>query len=322
MPVYNVREYLQGCIDSLLVQTYINLEILLVDDGSTDGSEVLCDRAALANDRVTVIHQKNGGQSSARNVGTLRAKGDWIVYVDSDDVVSPHFLEHLYNAAQLNESDMAICHGTVFAENGVFPVAESNHVTILDSANAVIELLSERRASTAPWGKLARSSFWKEFPFPEDRRFEDLAVTWKALNKANSVAFLEGSYYGYRNRLKSTSSFPQLKSIVDYETSIQQVWLELIPSSNRMLKAKCFRCCLEYCRLLEMISSLSDSRIFDKNVEQTLVNVRNHSVGFLRRYGAKALSNMAASFFQRFRIVITAIFPDTSISLMKLRNKN
>ncbi|ROT87596.1 glycosyltransferase family 2 protein [Bifidobacterium mongoliense] len=319
VPVYNVCEYLEDCLRSLLAQTYVNMEILLVDDGSTDGSSAICDNFAITDRRIRVIHQENKGQSAARNVGTSCAHGDWLVYVDSDDVVSPRFLEHLYVAAILNDSNMAICKGIVFGKNEVFHVDESNRVTVLDADSAVIELLSERRASTAPWGKLARSNIWKSLPFPEDRKFEDLAITWKALDRVDSVALLDGSYYGYREREASTSHSPRLQSVMDYRTSIQQLWLELIPNSSQKLRAKCFRCCLEYCRLLEMIDRLIENTTLDRDERQMVLGVRRNSVIFLRRYCCKGVRNVSAPFSQCLRIAVTAIVPSFAIHLMKLR---
>lgn len=319
VPVYNVCNYFEHCLHSLLAQTYENTEILLVDDGSTDGSSTLCDQVALIDKRVEVIHQENKGLSDARNTGTSCAHGNWIVYVDSDDVVSPNFLEHLYAAARLNHSDVAICRGHVFAESERFQEVERNRVTVLDRDAAITELLSERNASTAAWGKLAKSSIWKSLPFPEGRKFEDLPVTWKALCASDSVAILDGDYYGYRNRKTSISNSPGLNSIVDYDTSIQQIWTELKPSSNKQLRAKCFRCCLERCRLLEMIDRLTDSTTLGRDAEQILSRTRKCSAEFLRQYGAKAVGNSSASFSQRLRIAVTAIFPRVSIMLMNLR---
>jgi glycosyltransferase involved in cell wall biosynthesis len=135
-----------------------------VDDGSTDGSSTLCDQVALIDKRIEVIHQKNKGLSCARNTGTTCAHGNWIVYVDSDDVVSPNFLEHLYAAARLNHSDVAICRGHVFAESERFHEVERNRVTVLDRDAAITELLSERNASTAAWGEARKIEHLEESP--------------------------------------------------------------------------------------------------------------------------------------------------------------
>ena len=120
----------------------------------------------------------------------------------------------------------------------------------------------------------------------------------------------------------SISSSPRLNSILDYATSIQQIWTELKPSTDKQLSAKCFRCCLEYCRLLEMIDRLTDSAAFDKDNEQTLSRMQKCSVEFLKRYGAKALRNKAAPRSQRLRITITAVFPNMAIKFVQLRRRS
>lgn len=109
VPVYQVREYLDVCVQSVLAQTYTDLEIILVDDGSTDGSEKICDRYAETDERVRVVHQKNKGLSGARNEGLKLAKGEYIAFVDADDKVSPFFIELLYELAEKYHARIAVC---------------------------------------------------------------------------------------------------------------------------------------------------------------------------------------------------------------------
>ena len=107
VPVYNVKPYLNRCVDSLLGQSYQNMELLLVDDGSTDGSEALCDEYAAQDVRVRVLHKKNGGLSDARNAGVDAAKGEYLSFVDGDDWVSPYYIENLYRALEQAGADFS-----------------------------------------------------------------------------------------------------------------------------------------------------------------------------------------------------------------------
>ena len=109
VPVYNVENYIQYCLESLVNQTYKNLQIILVDDGSTDSSGYICDKYALKDKRIKVIHKSNGGLSSARNSGMQLADGNYIGFVDSDDFIMPTFYEELYNLLQKYDSDIAEC---------------------------------------------------------------------------------------------------------------------------------------------------------------------------------------------------------------------
>ena len=109
IPVYNVDKYLERCIDSVIVQTYSNLEIILVDDGSNDDSGIICDRYAKFDDRIKVIHKKNGGVSSARNEGIKYCNGKYIGFVDSDDYIDSTMYEYLYNLLISNDADISCC---------------------------------------------------------------------------------------------------------------------------------------------------------------------------------------------------------------------
>ena len=107
VPVYNVESYLERCVNSIINQTYHNLEIILVDDGSPDGSGDLCDKLAKNDDRITVYHKKNGGLSDARNYGVQNANGEYITFIDSDDFVAKDYIEHLYSMIQEFNADIA-----------------------------------------------------------------------------------------------------------------------------------------------------------------------------------------------------------------------
>ena len=109
VPVYQVKEYVGECVESLRAQTYTNLEILLVDDGSTDGSGEICDEYVRSDNRIRVIHQKNRGLSAARNTGLDQAAGEYVAFVDSDDVVLPDFIETLYDLSGRYQADIAAC---------------------------------------------------------------------------------------------------------------------------------------------------------------------------------------------------------------------
>ena len=117
IPVYNVENYVKKCIDSVINQTYTNIEIILVDDGSTDSCGSICKEYSLRDNRILVIHKKNGGLSEARNVGLSYAKGNYILFVDGDDYIEKNMIEKLYNTILSNDSDMALCNFFYVDEN-------------------------------------------------------------------------------------------------------------------------------------------------------------------------------------------------------------
>lgn len=118
VPVYNVKPYLEKCVDSIRNQTYQNLEIILIDDGSTDGSGALCEEYAKIDSRVVALHQKNAGQGAARNYGLEKAHGEWIGFVDADDWIDRNYYEKLVQAAETAGADMACCDRRVYDEQG------------------------------------------------------------------------------------------------------------------------------------------------------------------------------------------------------------
>ena len=158
IPIYNVSEFLPRCIDSVLKQTYSNLEIILVDDGSTDGSARICDKYAESDSRVKAFHKTNGGLSSSRNYGLEHASGAWIAFIDSDDWVSPDFISTLYELAQSHNADISYC-------NWYFAYQDKNVECNCFSPGATQQQTLTRlilESYHVVWNKLYRSSFLKQ----------------------------------------------------------------------------------------------------------------------------------------------------------------
>ena len=165
VPVFNTKSYLEKCIDSLIVQSCQSFEIVLIDDGSTDGSGAICDEYALHHSNVRVFHKENGGQSAARNLGIELAYGRYSTFVDSDDIVPPWYIEELASGIRQNEADMAIVQlAQICSQDRPTFSAESNaalHFMRVDTTQALSMLLSRQGISESPCGKLAKTSFWR-----------------------------------------------------------------------------------------------------------------------------------------------------------------
>lgn len=205
VPVYNIEKYLNECVNSLIYQSYDNTEILLIDDGSTDSSGVLCEVYSKQFANVTAIHKKNGGLSSARNTGTKAAKGEYIAFVDGDDYVSPIFIESLVNAAMWCDCKIAaVPGGAVFSDDdlpnlisGSFESIESL-LTVMDEKVFQEELLYQRIANGAQF-RLYSANLAKEILFPEGILYEDMATVYKMVHNAGSVAYIDTNrLYAYR----------------------------------------------------------------------------------------------------------------------------
>lgn len=319
VPAFDVEQYLPLCMDALLRQTYRDLDIVLVDDGSRDGTGRLCDEYARLDERVSVVHQSNRGLSAARNVGTAAASGPWLVYVDSDDVVHPRFVAALLDAARRHDADCALCPAMTVRGGGTVPEArwplpKPVGADVLDARSAVGELLSERRASTAAWAKLAKTSIWRRFVFPEGRRFEDLPVSWKVLAASERIALLDAPLYGYRQRERSISSVgsASAQSVQDYLTSIMQARREIAdsPLGGSLRRELAFRTGLECCRLITMCRAGGRD-------EPRIGRVETQARLLLRASLREAVGNGRASAVQRARLALTALSPALADRVMR-----
>lgn len=194
VPVYRVEEYLPACVDSILAQTYDNLEILLIDDGSPDGCGALCDAYAKSDGRVRVLHQPNGGLSAARNAGLALARGETISFIDGDDTVSPVFIEALLGAG----ADIAQCG---FCTDARLLGQSVPDFQLRTGREASLELQSDATgAFTVAWNKLYRRTLFDGLRFPAGRLHEDEFVTYRALWRAERCAIANEPLYHYRRR--------------------------------------------------------------------------------------------------------------------------
>ena len=161
IPVYKVEDLLPRCMESIFNQTYKNLEIILIDDGSPDKCPILCDNYKKRDSRVKVIHKKNGGLSSARNVGINYSTGEYICFIDSDDVISKYYIEELYSNIQKTNSEISICsYKFIGLENEIPDLYEnSNDITIYSSKQAIELMLYQKNINNSAWGKLYKKNF-------------------------------------------------------------------------------------------------------------------------------------------------------------------
>ena len=201
VPVYNAEDYLEEAILSVFSQTYKDWELILVDDGSTDSSPEICDKAALQSSKVRVAHIDNGGVSHARNTGIDMSKGEYITFLDADDTLSIHALEALANTAANYKVDIVSCN-----VSEVKDVKESKHIIndtnpkpiLLTPVKAAAFSLYQRMIDNSVCGKLFSHKLWERLRFNENIRYEDLDVCYKLLLKSSSVAVIEEKLYLYR----------------------------------------------------------------------------------------------------------------------------
>ena len=199
VPAYNVEDYLPRCLDSIIDQTYPNIEIVLVDDGSTDSTGKICDEYAIKDSRIKVIHRVNGGLSAARNSGLELANGDYIGFVDSDDYIDANMYASLNKYMEQFGADIANCGYYEIGDNA-FKRSFTGEITELDGEEALqIYALEEndKYISNSVWNKLFKKEILDGLRFVEGRSCEDLVFTGQALSKAKKVVYIDTPYYYY-----------------------------------------------------------------------------------------------------------------------------
>lgn len=215
IPVYEVEDYVSSCIESVLAQSYSNLEIILVDDGSPDSCPDICDSYAVRDARVRVIHKDNGGLSSARNAGLDAVTGEYIGFVDSDDEVDSDMYRLLLERA-LSGSDIVACNYTLFSDTqeDVYTHGVPDPMT-LSRAEAIELLVGDTELQNYAWNKLYAAHLWEDVRFPVGHNYEDVHTTYRVFEKANRITIIPDALYRYRIRKNGIVHSRSLKSEID-----------------------------------------------------------------------------------------------------------
>lgn len=215
IPVYNVENYLKTCLDAVTHQHFQDFEVILVDDGSTDGSPAICDEAAKQDERIHVLHQKNGGLSAARNAGLDLAKGEWIGFLDSDDYPLPDMYEKLLDAAEKSRADIAVCnYFRVDTRNQPIENSEtemeSGVLTQKEALRKVLKVVFQIANN-----KIYRRHIFDHLRYPENKLNEDFFLITKIYSRAERVACLSDALYAYR--ITPDSIMQKKKTLRNYD---------------------------------------------------------------------------------------------------------
>lgn len=208
VPVYNVEKYLDKCVRSIMNQTYRNLEIILVDDGSPDNCPAMCDAYAKEDPRIKVIHKENGGQADARNQGIDIASGEYIGFIDSDDFVDEDMYEYLIEIAQKEQADVVTCECyDYYAEKEILR-HDCDFYEKTNRIDAIARVMESRKATLYVVDKLYRKEIFDNLRFRKGKTFEDAYIVVEILSKTKTVVFTNAQKYYYYHRLESTTSKP------------------------------------------------------------------------------------------------------------------
>ena len=236
IPVYRVEKYLEKCIESVLKQTYTNLQIILVDDGSPDNCGKICDEYAKKDSRIEVIHKINGGLSDARNVGINRANGRYIGFVDSDDYIKEDMYEKLINLIKEYDADISICNlydvidGKEYVRNKDNGIHEYSRIDILK------EILLDKNIQSYAWNKLYKKELFDEIKYPIRKKYEDIGTTFYLFETCNKIVVTSEPEYYYLKRADSLVNNVTESTILDYTEIIIQRYLYIKQNIKELRK--------------------------------------------------------------------------------------
>lgn len=216
VPVYKVEQYLGKCIQSIIDQTYNNLQIILVDDGSPDNCGKICDDYAKKDSRIEVVHKTNGGLSDARNIGISKANGEYIGFVDSDDYIKESMYEDMYNLIEKSQSDVCICNFYNVIGNDKILRNPNNGIYEYNRIEILKEILLDDKIQSYAWNKLYKKELFDDIKYPIGKKYEDIGTTFYILEKCNKVIVTGTPEYYYLNRADSIVNNVNEKTIIDY----------------------------------------------------------------------------------------------------------
>lgn len=308
VPIYNVQQYLEKCIDSIIAQTYTNIEIILVDDGSKDGCPAICDEYAKKDDRIRVIHKPNGGLSSARNAGIEIATGEYISFVDSDDYISEDMIEQLYDTLQNEQNAISVCLFTSDEEG--LSVGINKDKEYFTSAEAIREILLERKFHTSAVAKLYPTRIFDEIRFPVGLYYEDFATMYKLFAECEKIVFVKTYKYFYVFNPDSITKATFSDKQMDYFTVSDQV--------HEYLKS-------EYPNLVKALKNRECSMAISFYIRASLADYHNQDVfrELVRRVRANAFGFLGSNYAMAKRLfgVLIAVFPAIARVIVRKRGK-
>lgn len=279
IPVYNVEKYLRRCVDSVLSQTYKDIEIILIDDGSKDKSGKICDEYEKKDSRVRAIHKENGGLSSARNRGIEEAQGEYIGFVDSDDYIDNDMYEVLYDELQKENADIAMCGLYDCYEGEKFTSNTVRERVVLNSEEAIKMVMEAKKTSVTAVNKLYRKEIFRELRYPINKLSEDAFVIVDVLMKAKTIVFISDQKYYYVHRKNSitTSGFKEKDlNVLEAYSRNKEIIEEYYPALKDVAE---MRYMWAHFYVLDKMMLTKGS--YDKSIKKRIISKLRHNYKFI-----------------------------------------
>lgn len=286
VPVYNAENFLKRCIESIITQSFEAFELILVDDGSTDNSPMICDLYAVKDSRVSVIHQKNRGVSVARNNGIRRAKGQYITFIDADDWIASEYIEILYNNLIKYQAEISVCDVQWINQDEEIKRTWNNYVRIFNSNEAICEYgLNSYNKFRLTVGKLVKTEIIKQFMFSEAKMVaEDMAVIYKWYYSAGRIVDSDVALYYYYQNPNSVSHAIFNEKKIQFLQTMEEV-LQFLEHEKfdevyeKLLHEYLFKAAWQYENFLEVLHNTEVANKIKKNIRILICkNIKKHYI--------------------------------------------
>lgn len=318
VPIYNVEDYIDRCVNSICGQSYKNLEIILVDDGSPDKCGEICNEYAIHDSRIIVIHKENGGLSDARNAGLNVCRGKYVTFIDSDDYIELDYIETLYMSLIENQADISIGDYLYETEDGltINSYLNSGKVRVFNQKEAIGELCKMKLFSNSAWGKLYPTEFFSDIRYPKGKIYEDIPVTYRLILKAKRVVFCEKPIYHYIFRLQAISkgSFkPQRLDALQFVKQMKYDIVKIYPEYKELLANREFE---EYIYIYK--SLIEDSEYFKIYSQKLYMEAKNIKGECSRRLMSKKMKLYAISLQCGKRVFDSFVIMENRIAMKRV----
>lgn len=313
VPIYNVEKYLDKCVDSIVNQTYKNLEIILVDDGSPDNCPAMCDEWAKKDSRIKVIHKTNGGLSDARNFGIDIASGNYLFFLDSDDFIDKDCIQKLFDSIWTDKSDISITLPIRYLPNQNTKIMYKSNPKGVFNKYVILECMFKYSLPWSACGKLFKIDLFKKKRFPVNRLCEDLFLIPSIIYDSNKISIIEENLYYYRYNTNSIMNIKPSEKFINDRFDAISFNSNIFCNSNSQLKDSILNTLIDYC--FYTISDLYDTKTNPNN--EIIISQAKRNIILSRKH---ILKSKNFSFNLKFKCLISIINFHIVIYIRKLHN--
>lgn len=279
VPVYNVELYIDKCIGSIIDQSYKNLEIILVDDGSKDSSGKICDKYQNKDERIRVFHKANGGLSSARNYGIKKATGDWYVFVDSDDWIDKYMIQRLIMFAEETSMEIVCCGKVLVDLNGTEQKIHTLENFCLSPEKTIPLAVFDKEVGISAWGKIYKKQLFEGIRFPEGEIHEDVAIMYRLFMKCKKIGVINKALYFYRNNPEGISKQDYNEKydvVLKHDLENEKIIGSLSRELKEIMSVAVANSCVDM--LIKIIKTPNGIKIYNKQYKQYKKNLKERII--------------------------------------------